>query len=211
MSLRKNTIVILICLIGMHSSAQEKKFTLRGYISPSICKLSTQHRIFTDGKAISTDLTKSSGLFFGGGIELLRKFHKNWLLDGDLGFISKGYFATRDTTYNNGSFGGTGFERTDLNFLETTLSIEKQVLLKNPKYKIMFSSSLFYGLHIPNIVGFGLEASGNDFGTSISTGIQRKRTLVKVEFKKGLTNIANNANSSFKTNILSFKIGYIFL
>lgn len=209
--MKKNIIVILICLIGMHSYAQEKKFILRGYISPSICKVSTQHRIFKDGKATLTNLTKSSGLFFGGGIELLRKLEKNWLLGGELGFISKGYFATKDTTYNNGSLGGTGFERTDLNFLETTLLIEKQVFLKNPEYKIMFSSGLFYGLHIPNIVGFGLEANGNDFGTSISVGIQRKRSFAIFSFKKGLTNIENNANSSFKTNILSFKIGYSIL
>jgi len=209
--MKKNIIVILICLIGMHCYAQEKKVILRGYISPSICRIPTQHRIFKDGKATSTDLTKSNGLFFGGSIELLRKLDKNWLLGGDLGFISKGYFAARDTTYSNGSLGGTGFERTDLNFLETTFFIEKQVLLKNPKNKILFSSGLFYGLHIPNIVGFGLEANGNDFGTSISIGIQRKRTLAKFEFKKGLINITNNANSSFKTNILSFKMGYSIL
>ena len=209
--MKKGTIVILTCIIAIHSYGQEKKFTLRGYVSPGICKSPTQHRIFKDGKVTLTNLTKSNGLFFGGGFELLRNFEKNWLLGGDFGFISKGYFATRDTTYNNGSFGGTGFSRTDLNFLETTIFIEKQVLLKDPKYKIMFSTGLFYGLHIPNIIGFGLEAKGNDFGTSISVGIQRKRSFAKLDFKRGLTNIENNANASFKTKILSFKIGYSIL
>lgn len=75
----------------------------------------------------------------------------------------------------------------------------------------MLSSGLFYGLHIPHAIGFGLEAKGNDFGTSISVGIQRKRALAKLDFKKGLTNISNNANASFKTNILSFKIDYSIL
>ena len=74
----------------------------------------------------------------------------------------------------------------------------------------MLSSGLFYGLHIPNISGLGLEAN-NDFGTSISIGLQRKRFFAKLDFKKGLTtNIRNSANSSFKTNILGFKIGYSF-
>jgi len=195
----------------MHSYGQEKKFTLRGYISPSICKSPTQHRTFRDGKVTLTNLTSSSVLFFGGGLEVLKNLDKNWLIGGDLGFMSKGYFATRDTTYNNGSFGGTGFTRTDLNFLETIVFIEKQLVLKNPNYRITFSSGLFYGLHIPNIVGFGLEANGNDFGTSLSIGIQRKPIFVKLDFQKGLINIQNNANSSFKTNMLSFKIGYSIL
>lgn len=207
-SMKKSIIVIVICLIALHADGQERKFALRGFISPGIGQLSTQNRIFEDGKETLTNMTKSSGLFFGGSVQILRKLENNWLLGGDLGFISKGYFATMDSTYNFGSLAGTGFERTDLNFLETTLSIEKQVLLKNSDYSLLFSSGVFYGIHIPKIVGFGLEANGNDFGTSLSIGIQRKRCLAKFEYKKGLTNISNNINSSFRTNILSLKIGY---
>ncbi len=116
-----------------------------------------------------------------------------------------------DTVYNYGSFTGTAYTRMDLNFLETTLFLEKQILLNNPKYRIMLSTGLFYGLHIPNIISFGSEAKGNDFGTSISVGVQKSNSFVKLDLKNGLTNIRNDAKSSFKTNILSFKIGYSFL
>ena len=207
----KALLIAFTCLIVMHCNAQEKQLILRLYVSPGICISPTQHRVFNDGTATLTNLTKSNGLFFGGGLEVLKNLNKNWLVGGDLGFISKGYFATRDTIYNNGGFNGTSFTRTDLNFVETTAFIEKQIILKNPDYKIMFSSGLFYGLHISNIIGFGLEASGNDIGTSLSIGIQRKRSFVKLDFQKGLTNIKNNADSYFKTNILSFKIGYSIL
>lgn len=209
--MKKGPKLLIICLLAMHSYGQERKVTLNVYISPSICQSPTQYRVFNDGKVTLTNLTKSSSLFFGFGLQLLKSLDKNWLIGGDLGFASKGYFATRDTIYNIGSLSGTGFTRTDLNFLETTVFMEKQIILKNPVYRIMFSTGLFYGLHIPNIFGFGLEANGNDIGTSLSIGIQRKRIFTKLDFKKGLIDIKNNANSSFKTNILSFKIGYSIL
>ena len=203
--------VLITLLVGLHSNAQEKKITLRLYVSPSICKSPTQYRVFNDGKATLTNLTKSNELFFGGGVALLKHVKGNWFVGGDLAFASKGFLATRDTIYNNGGLGGTSFKRTDLNFLQTTIFIENQTSLNNSDYSLLFSTGMFYGMHIPNIIGVGLEANGNDFGTSLSIGVQRKRILTKLHYQKGLVKILNNANSSFKTNILSFKFGYTIL
>lgn len=205
----KHILIILITwLIAIHSYSQEKKLTFRGYISPSICKSPTQYRTIIDNNVSLTDMTKSSRLFFGAGIEMLRKLNQNWFVGGDLGFVSKGYFALRETNYQNGSLSGTGFARTDLNFLETTLLLEKQLSMKNPENRILLSAGLFYGLHLPNITSFGVEANGNDLGTSLSLGLKRKRFFAKLNLKNGFINIKNNIGSSFKTNILSFKIGY---
>lgn len=207
--MKKAVLIILTSLLAMYSYGQVKKIILSGYVSSGISKSPTQHTIYKNGKVTSSNLTKSSGIFFGAGIILLRKLGENWNLGGDLAFISKGYFATRDTAYNVGSLGSTSYRSTDLNYLETTLFIEKQILFDNPDYKLLFSSGLFYGLHVTPISGSGLEANGNDFGTSISFGIQRKRMYAKLDFKKGLLDIKNNTNASFKTNILSLKIGLV--
>ncbi len=204
-------IVLITLLIGVHSNGQDKKLTLRLYISPSISKSPTQYRVFNDGKVTLTDLTKSNKLFFGGGVALLKRFDRNWLIGGDVGFASKGFFATRDTIFNNGGLSGTSFKRTDLNFLQTTIFTEKHTILNNSDFKLLYSFGFFYGLHIPNIIESGLEANGNDFGTSLGIGVQRKRLSTKLDYQKGLVNISNNANSLFKTNILSFKLGYSIL
>ncbi len=78
--MKKNLITIITLLIGLNSHAQEKKFAFRVYISPSICKSSIQNRNFKDGSVTLTNLTKSQGLFFGGGLETLKKLNKNWLI-----------------------------------------------------------------------------------------------------------------------------------
>ena len=205
--MKRGALITLIFLMAFNSHAQEKKLSLRIYVSPSICQSPTQYRTFKDGQVTLTNMGKSNGLFFGGGLELLKKMNTNWLIGGNFDFVSKGYLATRDTTYNNGSLSGTEFTRTDLNFLETTIFIEKQIIAQDPKYKFMFSAGLFYGLHVPNYIGFDLEANGNDFGASIAGGIQRKKVFFKLDYKKGLIIICNNANAFFKTNIISFKVG----
>jgi hypothetical protein len=207
----KILLIICACLSGVQTLSQETKVKLNLYISPSICKSPTQNRVLNDGKATLTNLTRASGLFFGGGLELLRNLKKNWLIGGDLGFISKGYFAIRDVRNSNGSFSGTGFTRTDLNFVETSFFLGKLLQLKGTGYKISFSSGLFYGFRAPLLSDFGLKASGNDLGTLLSIGIERKRFFLKVNSKRGMINIENNVNSTFRTNIICFKFGYTIL
>src|SRR4051794_34318932 len=106
-------IVIIFTIIAFNSFAQEKKLKLEVYINDAICWSPIQHRVFKDGKATLTNLTKSGGSFFGCGAELLKNLDKNWWMGADLGFISKGYFAVKDSTYSNGSVTGTGFQRID--------------------------------------------------------------------------------------------------
>ena len=195
-------------MIAGNSFSQEKNFFFKGYISPGISFSQNQNTVHTDGQLTSADLSKSMIFNFGLGIELLKRIKNDWLIGADIGFIGKGYFERNDITYSGGSISGTTYTRYDMNFFETTLFIEKQIQMKNPSYKLLIDGGLFYGTHILNLVSFGIEANGNDFGTSLSAGIQRKKVFVKLDFDKGLITIKNNANAFFKTNVLSFKIGY---
>ena len=76
---------------------------------------------------------------------------------------------------------------------------------ENPDYRLLLDAGLFYGIHETNLIGFGLEANGNDFGTLLSLGIQIKGAFVKLDYEKGLIFISYNADASFKTNILRLK------
>jgi hypothetical protein len=114
----------------------------------------------------------------------------------------------RDTTYSGASVSGYGFQSIDLNFMETTLYLEKKLLLKNPANKFLFSYGLFYGLHLPHVVQFSVGADGNDFGMSFSGGIQVRRFFAKLEYKKGLANIKNTSTANFTSSLAILKIGY---
>ena len=209
--MKRKILFIASLFIAFNAYAQENGFVFRGYISPAICESPIQSRVFKDGQLASTKLTKKAGLFFGVGLEVSKKMENNWLIGVDLGFVSKGYLATKDTFFSYGDISGTNYIRADMNFWQPAMFIEKQFLLKNPDYRLLLDAGLFYGLHVTNLIGFGLEANGNDFGTSISLGIQRKRAFAKLDYEKGLIFISNNADASFKTNILRFKIGFSFL
>ena len=150
-------------------------------------------------------------MFFGVGLEVLKKMENNCLIGAELGYVSKGYLATDDSSFSYGGLTGTTYIRADMNFWQPAIFVEKQFVLKNPDYSVLLNGGLFYGLHVTNLIGFGLEADGNDFGTSLALGIQRKRAFVKLDFEKGLIFIRNNADASFRTNVLRFKIGYSFL
>lgn len=209
--MKRKILLIASLLITLNSFAQEKGFVFRGYISPAIGQSLIQNRVFEDGKVTSTNLTKKPGLFFGVGLEVLKKMENNWLIGADLGFLSKGYLATEDSSFSYGGLTGTTYIRADMNFWQPAIFVEKQFLLKNPDYRVLLKGGIFYGLHVTNLIGFGLEADGNDFGTSLGLGIQRKRAFVKLDYEKGFLYIKNNADASFRTNILRFKIGFSFL
>ena len=200
--------VILVCVMGIGATAQDKTLALRLYLSPAICRTFTQYRVLSDGVATLNNLTKSSGVFFGGGVAVLKNIDENWLIGGDIGFVSKGDFAIRDSVYHNGGFGGTSFTREELNFLQTLVFVERQKELKNKDDKLLFASGIFYGMRFRSLIGYGLDVKAHDFGTSVSLGIQHRRFFTKIDYQMGLVNIKNAVGSEFKTNILSFKIGY---
>ena len=144
----------------------------------------------------------------------MKKLQNNFLLGGDFAYISKGNLKIYDTVYSNGSISGFSFQRIELPYIETTIFLEKQVILKNQKDRILFSSGLFFGLHASYIGRFVLQAKGNndignDFGVSCAVGIQKKRFFTKFDFKKGLINIKNDKAAIFKTTIIALKIGHV--
>lgn len=208
--MKKIICFIFICFIWIHSYAQKRRVSGNLYINSNLCRVPTQNLVFNDGQRMLTTISETYDIFMGFGAGVLIPVSKKFSIGGDFGFISKGYFAKRENTYSSGSLTGKGFARTDLNFFESTVFLEKQIRLKNPHYKTLFSSGLFYGINLPHIMDFGLQAKGNDFGGMLAVGIQRNHVFAKIEFKKGLMEIKNSINFSFTTQILSFKFGYKF-
>lgn len=207
---RRNKIITLLLFLFLSTNlnGQDRAFIISGYLSAGIGKEITQYRVFKQGSATLTNQTTSHGLYGGAGLTVIKTLPKlTWNIGGELAFISKGYFASMDTVYSSGSFAGTSFKRTDLNYLETTVFIEKSIQLKNPEYKFLFAPGLYYGFSVQGIIGSGLQAKGNDLGSSVSVGIQRKRSYLKADFKSGFINIRNDINSKFKNQILNFKLG----
>ena len=205
----KRTILYTITLlIAFNAHAQEKKWVIRGYISPGIGKSFTQQRISESGQLTSINLVKSSDVLYGGGLEVLRKFNNNWLIGAEYGYITKGNLTKRETRLTPEGILGKNYKSVEISFIEIAIFAEKQFELKNPKYRLMLDAGIFHGNKLPSAFDFGLEAKGNDFGTKLAGGIQRGRVFLKVEYEKGLIKIKNNVNPSYQTSIFRFKIGY---
>lgn len=198
---------ILLLIATNNLFGQEKNFELRLYISPNITATRTLHRVFKDGNVYSAHLTKSKRIFFSGGVEFLRNISPTLLLGSNLGLITKGYFAVSDTNYFQEVQIGTSFERVDLHYLEPTLFVEKQVILNDNKSKILLTAGLFYGIHIAEPVQTDLDANDNDFGVAFSLGLKHKFLYIKVDFRRGLTEIHNKTTTTFRTAGLNFNIG----
>ena len=200
--------ITLIFLLAVNLNAQNQRFFLRGFLCPSICQSPTFNRTIVDSKVTESYLEKSTTLFWGGGFEGLVKIKNSWLIGCDVDFTSKGYLATKDVTYSNGSLSGNSFRRTDMNFLESNLFVEKQFQIPDSKCTLLCSAGLFYGIHVPNIIGIGLELEGNDFGSSLCTGIKWKSAVFKLDYRNGMKDIDNKAKAIFRTNILRLQFGY---
>ncbi len=187
------------------------------YISPGIGKVITRNTVVNDGVITSTELYKKGKLFFSPAIGIIKPLNTTLSLVADFGINPKGYMVVRRQDYNNGFPGGKSYEREDYSFFETTLSLQKQLGLKNSNHNLLLASGLFYGwndgylgqllwapdVHTRNLIG-------NDFGFMISCGLQKNNLLTAVEWKQGLNNIRNDKAFIFKTSIVSFKIGYEF-
>lgn len=206
--MKKLLITTIACLCIHICFSQEKKLLFRGFASPSLCSSPTVNRIFRNGVITEKSLSRKSNIFFGGGIQLLKKIDKDLFLGGEFGFTPKGFLATRDTFYQNGSRSGSSFNRDDLYFLESTIFLEKQIIQKESKLKYIISSGLFYGARFPSIYRQDVKTHGNDLGASISLGGIRNNTFVKIDYRQGLIDLNNYLNADFKTKTISLKVGF---
>lgn len=187
------------------------------YLSPGIGSILTRHVVVNDGVITSTELSRKGKMFFSPAIGLRKPLNHTLSLLADFGINHKGYMVNTRQEYNNGSAGGKGYQREDYSFLETTLALQKQLVLKNNINSLMLASGLFYGLndgYLGQLLWPPSEPTstliGNDFGFMISAGLQKNNFLTALEWKQGLNKIRNDKNFIFKTSIISLKIGYEF-
>lgn len=212
----------IICFLALLlffsvSHAQNKKLILRMYVSPGIGTILKRQEVLNDGVITSTELSKKGKMFFSPAFGFLKPLNNSLSLLADFAINHKGYMVVNSQDYNNGLPGGKSYEREDYSFFETTLTLQKQLVLKNSSNNLLLASGLFYGLndgylgqllwppdvHTRNLIG-------NDFGFSISGGLLKNNLLTAIEWKQGLNNIRNDKKFIFKTSMVSLKVGYEF-
>lgn len=212
-------IVFLLPMLFLFSvvHAQDKKPSMRMYITPGMGSLSTEHTIMNDGVITSTTLTNKARLFFSPAIGLLKPLTNTLSLVADLGVNHKGYLVNTMQEYSNGSPGGHGYVREDYSFIETTLSLQKQLVLKNSSNGLLLGTGLFYGINdgylgrlVWNPDVSSRNSIGNDVGFIFSGGLQKNHFLTALEWRQGLITLRNDKSRIFKTSIVGLKIGYVF-
>lgn len=207
---QKRVVTVLFFLFScLTIFGQDKSWNVRGYLNPGVGISPVQHKIVENRNIVSNEMSrKGKGIFWGAGIDLLKRVDGDLFLAINASFITKGYLATYIKSFDLGYESGTGYRRDDLVYLETKINVEKHFLISNSEIKYLISAGFFYGVR-PRIGGGGDGMLyGSDFGPNISAGILKNRFYSKLEFEKGLLFVKNDEEARFKTGVISLQIGY---